>query len=59
MKNCPSMSAPTPQPHWKTSLVMAIALFVITLSLLACAPSSELIAGASRYPAITIYVGSG
>ncbi|GFE57691.1 hypothetical protein [Geobacter sp. AOG1] len=59
MKNCPSMSAPPPRPRGKSTLVMAIALFLITTSLLVCATSSELFAGASHRPSITIYVGSG
>ncbi len=59
MKNCPNMSAPPPSLRRKGTLVMAIALFLITTSLLSCATSSELLAGASRRPSITIYVGSG
>lgn len=59
MKNCPNMSVPPPNPRGKSTLVMAIVFFLITALLLICATSSELRAGTSHRPSITIYVGSG
>lgn len=59
MKHCPDMSVPPPRPHWKIARVMALALFLLVPSLLGGAAAAVPHTGALRYPAITIYVGSG
>ena len=54
-----NMNAHPARPHWKTTWVVALALFLLAPSLLFCATSSVPLSGTSHYPAITIYVGSG
>ena len=59
MKHHQNMSAPHARLHWKTTWVMALALFLLAPCILGSAASRVPNTGASRYPAITIYVGSG
>lgn len=56
MEQYPNM---IPQRRWKTTRVLAITLFLLAYPLFSYAGSPKPPAGAARYPAITIYVGSG
>lgn len=56
MEQYPNM---IPQRRWKTTRVLAITLFLLAYPLFSHAGSSKPATGAARYPAITIYVGSG
>lgn len=59
MEHNPNMNSHPARSLWKTTWVVALALFLLTPSLLICATSSVPRARALHYPAIIIYVGSG
>ena len=59
MEQYPNMSVTSARRQWKTTRVLAIALFLFAYPLFSYAGSPKPPAGAARYPAITIYVGSG